>query len=681
MRIRTLFLLGLVALAVPAVGVSGWMASSATIEWLHIRTVTNQSRAMSDLMRVLTAIAIESGQLQEAALAETPNLDALAKSKAGTDEALDRGQRTMAAAGAAAIVEDARRTIDDLRRRTAEAIQKPLASRDANFPRELLKARTDLADRIRAQLGALEAGIVQAEPAVGILVQLGSQMMAMRDTAGSRSVLITPWINGKPFTPDNVATALLMSGRIAGTWDRALATIGQVQPGARLIAARDRARTAFFGEAEPHYLALINAALNHADWGMSYADFRKFTVAALAEIVPVREAAMDEAVDRAEDLSAGAATRLVLAILLTLGEIAVAGAALTILLRRLVVPVQAMTTTVSRIAQGEFDLDVAYRDRTDEIGAMAAAIEVLRGHSADARRLTEAAEAETQAKLEAADQLASVTQDFERRVGQMVATLGEAAGDLRGTAQGMHGTASETQALTEQVAAAAGLASHGVGAVAAAVEELSASSREIGARVEQSAVATRQAADEARRTDGVVRALTATTERIGEVVGLIADIASQTNLLALNANIEAARAGEAGRGFSIVASEVKILANRTAQATEEIGAQIAQIQSATRDAAGAITTITRMIEEVDGIASSIAGAVEQQGSATVEISRNAQDAAGNTRQVTQIVEAVATGASKTGGAAGRVLEAAASLKTQATTLDQEVQQFLTRVRA
>lgn len=681
MRIRTLFLLGLVALAVPAVGVSGWMATTAATEWLHIRTVVDESRAMSDLMRILTAIAVETGQLQEAVLTETPNAEALSKSKAVTDETLERGARSMGATGPGAIVAEARHTIDDLRQRTADAIQRPLAGRDANFAKELLAARNALSDHIRAQLSALETGIVRSEPAVGILVQLGSQMMGLRDAAGSRSVLITPWINGKPFTPENVATAMILSGRIAATWDRALTTIDQVHAGPQLIATRDQVKSAFFGQAEPRYLALLNAAVTHADWGMSYADFRKFTVAALATIVPAREAAMDEAVDHAEQLSAGAAWRLGLATLLTLGEIAIAGAALTILLRRLVVPVQAMTTTVSRIAQGEFDLDVAYRDRTDEIGAMATAIEVLRGRSAEAERLTEAAAAETQAKLEAASRLASVTQNFEKRVGVLVASLGEAAGDLTGTAQGMHGTASETQALTERVAAAAGLASHGVGAVAAAVEELSASSREIGARVEQSAVATRHAADEARRTDGVVRALTATTERIGEVVGLIADIASQTNLLALNANIEAARAGEAGRGFSIVASEVKTLATRTAQATEEIGAQISEIQLATRDAAEAITSIARMIEEVDGIASSIAGAVEEQGAATNEISRNAQDAANSTREVTEIVEAVATGANATGGAAGRVLDAAASLKNQATTLDQEVQDFLIRVRA
>ena len=678
MRIRTLFLVGLMALVVPAIAVSGGLAWSSLTDWLHARAVTRQARAMSDLMNILTVFAIESGQLQEAVLAETPNTEALAKSKAVTEQTLAAATASLAGSGA---LEDVRNTIEDLRRRTAEALPKPLAQRDANFPKELMTARNTLADRIRNRLGALESSIVVADPAIGILVQFGSQMMAMREIAGSRSTLITPWIAGKPFTPEDAGRALVATGRIAALWDRALVTIDEVRPSARLVAARDRARDAFFKEAEPRYLALVNAALAHADWGMSYADFRKFTVAALTEIVPVREAAMAEAGDRGDEESGAAAVRFGLLVALVLGELAIVVATFTVLLHRLVAPVQAMTRTVSRIAEGELDLDVAHRGRGDEIGAMAEAIEVLRGHAAEARRLGQLAEAETQAKLEAATRLSTATREFEQRVGLMVATLGQAAGDLRGTAEGMNGTAGDTQALTQQVVSAAELAAHSVGAVAAAVEQLSASSREIGVRVEQSAAATRHATEEARRTDDVVRALTQTTDRIGEVANLIADIAGQTNLLALNANIEAARAGEAGRGFSIVASEVKSLANRTAQATEEIAGQIAEIQRATREAAGAITQISRTIAEVDGIAASIASAVEEQGAATIEISRNAQDAASGTRDVTEIIARVASGATETGAAAGRVLAAAGSLTTQSTTLDQEVRQFLTKVGA
>ena len=125
----------------------------------------------------------------------------------------------------------------------------------------------------------------------------------------------------------------------------------------------------------------------------------------------------------------------------------------------------------------------------------------------------------------------------------------------------------------------------------------------------------------------MVEGLAAGTQKIGEVVTLIQNIASQTNLLALNATIEAARAGEHGRGFAVVASEVKALANQTAKATEEISAQIQGIQTATGEAVSAIQAIGGTIAEIDEISNEIAAAVDQQGAATREIAGNVQQAA------------------------------------------------------
>ncbi len=114
------------------------------------------------------------------------------------------------------------------------------------------------------------------------------------------------------------------------------------------------------------------------------------------------------------------------------------------------------------------------------------------------------------------------------------------------------------------------------------------------------------AVNDTRRTDVIVRALADGAEKIGHVVGLIANIAGQTNLLALNATIEAARAGDAGKGFAVVASEVKSLATQTGKATEEITGQIGQIQAATKEAVDAIRGITMTVDKVSTIASAIA---------------------------------------------------------------------------
>jgi methyl-accepting chemotaxis protein len=217
--------------------------------------------------------------------------------------------------------------------------------------------------------------------------------------------------------------------------------------------------------------------------------------------------------------------------------------------------------------------------------------------------------------------------------------------------------------------------------VASATEELTASISEINRQVAQSAKISGKAVDDAKRTDAIVHTLAEGAEKIGAVVGLITNIASQTNLLALNATIEAARAGDAGKGFAVVASEVKNLANQTGKATEEIGAQITQIQTATKEAVEAIRGISATIEEVSAIATAIASAVEEQGAATSEIARNVQQTSQAAQEVTVGVSGVSQAASETGAAAGMVLTAAADLSKQAEQLSSEVNAFVAGVRA
>jgi len=170
-------------------------------------------------------------------------------------------------------------------------------------------------------------------------------------------------------------------------------------------------------------------------------------------------------------------------------------------------------------------------------------------------------------------------------------------------------------------------------------------------------------------------------QKIGDVVALIIDIADQTNLLALNATIEAARAGDAGKGFAVVASEVKNLANQTAKATDEIGAQIAGVQTSTQEAVSAIEAIVKTISKIDEISSSIASAVEEQGAATQEIARNVEQAAAGTQEVSSNIGGVSQAANDTGAAATQIQSTAEDLSKQSETLRAEVDRFLANVRA
>ena len=370
-------------------------------------------------------------------------------------------------------------------------------------------------------------------------------------------------------------------------------------------------------------------------------------------------------------------------ILIALGAVAVLclGAGWS-LIRGIAVPIVKMTAAMTRLADRDMAAEVPGTGRGDEIGHMAGAVQVFKEGMIRADQLS--IEQDTLKVTAAADQKAAMNQTadaFEAKVGSLVSMLSSGATELQATAQSMASTAVQTNQQATTVAAAAEEASAGVQTVAAAAEELTASIHEIGRQVVQSTKITGKAVDDTRRTDTIVRALANGAQKIGDVVQLITGIAAQTNLLALNATIEAARAGDAGKGFAVVASEVKSLAVQTANATEEIGAQIRQIQDATGEAVQAIKAIGATIEEVNAIAANIAAAVEEQGAATAEIARNVQQTAASTQEVTSTISGVSQASNDTGTAAEQVLSAANALSRQAEQVDSEVNAFVAGVRA
>jgi methyl-accepting chemotaxis protein len=198
---------------------------------------------------------------------------------------------------------------------------------------------------------------------------------------------------------------------------------------------------------------------------------------------------------------------------------------------------------------------------------------------------------------------------------------------------------SAIRSRSEQLTAMAGDARQGASALAKATEEFAKSSGEIDQQVRRAGDLAEEAGEAAGAAAASVDGLQSSSSEIGNVVNLISAIARQTNLLALNATIEAARAGAAGRGFVVVASEVKGLSVETQKATEEIARRIDKLQQDAAKSITAVSRITEVITNMRSVFSVVAAAVEEQNVATRELSRNAS-------MSSQFTSGVADGASE-----------------------------------
>lgn len=332
------------------------------------------------------------------------------------------------------------------------------------------------------------------------------------------------------------------------------------------------------------------------------------------------------------------------------------------------------------ISSGNLETRI-HRDGNDELSEMGKALRILRETAKDARaadqRMADERTAAARHKREGELQLAD---DFDNSVGGFMQQLSKVSQVVNQHSQNMHTIADQVLKESHHVSGLADQVSGYMNGAASATEELSSSIQEISRQVAQSTQISGAAVLEAQNMHDVMQSLYHGSQKIGDVINLINDIADQTNLLALNATIEAARAGEAGKGFAVVASEVKNLATQTTLATQDIAGLIAAIQGEVNTAVQANAGITQTIRQIDEISTSISSAVEQQGAATREISHTVQDAAQGSQQISSSIESVAHISSQSGTAATTLVNVAGELGGTSSDLTCEVEDFLKKIR-
>lgn len=333
------------------------------------------------------------------------------------------------------------------------------------------------------------------------------------------------------------------------------------------------------------------------------------------------------------------------------------------------------------MAAGNLDTTLPDATRKDEIGSMARALSSFRDALIERRRLRETAEKETMAQLNRQAEVEALIAEFREAASDVLGAVGAHAEQGRAAARALSQAAGMADAQAGQVAVASHQISATSNEVASAIEEMAASVSEVARNTESTFGKVDAMAKAAARTEETIRKLSAAAAQVGQVTGLIREVADKTNLLSLNATIEAARAGEAGRGFAVVATEVKGLAHQTSQSTDEIGKLVQAMQDETAEAVRSIEEMAKLTMDAQSATSAISTAIQQQQAVSSEIARSVAETSRGSAELAGNIDGVSQVIKETASSAEQALATSDDLAANATRLRQAVDAFLTKVKA
>ncbi len=585
-------------------------------------------------------------------------------------------------------------------------------ARPKRIARKMFSASTNLIEALRDLNLALLYAFPANDPRVGANEQLKYLLWRMQEYSSRDWATIgANMASGRPLSGLQLQLVSNYGGYVEAAWTDVKSLVASDLIADELTEMLDEVESIFFGDFADVRDQVYAAAEVEEPYPFSAMEWVEKATAALQPVQALADEAGKESAKVAQANADAQAAAFWKDIFILLFSLTIGGAAFWLVIVRIVRPMAQLTEGMKQLAQGNLEIEVIGLERHDEIGDMARSVQVFKDNAIEKIRLEEEqrraeeqrrlereeaerrerereearrreeAEREEAARRKRREEMLDLAARFEASVMKVVDGLANASREMETAARELTETAEDTTAKSAVVSTTAEQATNALQMVASAAEQLSASVREIAQQTNQSSRAAKDAVQRTEVAAEDIKELVDAANRIGEVVNLINDIAEQTNLLALNATIEAARAGEAGKGFAVVASEVKSLANQTAKATSDISGQISEMQAATNKAVTAMEAIQTIIRDIDQTAVGIASSVEEQDASTQEIARNVAEVSAGAQDIARDMTVLNEGAATTGAAANQVLNSAQRLARESDELRRQVEEFLTNIRA